>query len=140
MSACIWASVCAVAVRPTGPAATEPSAPNVNLLESSLSMPRALIKSVDDPPIARDPIADRNHSSGFSGIADRLPGAETFANRRRNQLRMHDVIVPRLLGEICAVRHIWETATLSGLTMTDGHVVNCTTQCPRIFDARVLAR
>src|SRR5579859_7816220 len=55
MSACICASVWAVAVRPTGPAATEPSAPSVNLLESSLSAPRALItnmiKSVEEPPI-----------------------------------------------------------------------------------------
>src|SRR5579871_942660 len=55
MSACICASVWAVAVRPTGPAATEASAPSVNLLESSLSAPRAfitsMIKSVSDPPI-----------------------------------------------------------------------------------------
>src|SRR6185436_9073133 len=55
MSACICASVCAVAVRPTGPAATEPSAPNVNLLDSSLSAPRSfmtnMIRSVDDAPI-----------------------------------------------------------------------------------------
>src|SRR6476646_8026909 len=55
MSACNWASVCAVAVRPMGPAATDPSAPSVNLLSSSLSAPRSvmtsMIKSVDDPPI-----------------------------------------------------------------------------------------
>jgi hypothetical protein len=42
-------------VRPTGPAATEPSAPRVNLLSSSLSAPRAfitsMIKSVEEPPI-----------------------------------------------------------------------------------------
>ena len=42
-------------MRPTGPAATEPSAPKVNLLESSLSAPRAfitsMIKSVEEPPI-----------------------------------------------------------------------------------------
>jgi hypothetical protein len=55
ISACICASVWAVAVRPTGPAATEPSAPRVNLLESSFSAPRAfitsMIRSVSEPPI-----------------------------------------------------------------------------------------
>ena len=55
MSAFICTSVWAVAVRPTGPAATEPSAPSVNLLSSSLSAPRALItsmtRSVDETPI-----------------------------------------------------------------------------------------
>jgi hypothetical protein len=53
--ACICASVRAVAVRPTGLAATESSAPTLNWLDSSLSASRSvmtnMIKSVEEPPV-----------------------------------------------------------------------------------------
>ena len=48
MSARICASVCAVAERPTGPAATEASPPNVNLLASDLSPSRRLWLNLSD--------------------------------------------------------------------------------------------
>src|SRR5262249_37736724 len=54
ISADIWASVAAVAPRPTGPAAIEASAPSVTLFESSFSTPRLFIttrtSSVDCTP------------------------------------------------------------------------------------------
>src|SRR5262249_31750320 len=45
-SACIEASVSAVASRPTGPAATEASAPRVNLLDRIPFIPFSLITSM----------------------------------------------------------------------------------------------
>src|SRR6516165_5456111 len=55
MFAVIFASVSEAAVRPTGPAATSPSPPRVNWLDSSLAAPRSLITSittsVSEPPI-----------------------------------------------------------------------------------------
>src|ERR1017187_7554264 len=57
ISAVILASVSALTVLPTGPAATEASAPKVNLSPSSLFMPSRFITSittsVEDPPICR---------------------------------------------------------------------------------------
>src|SRR5437588_4354116 len=55
ISAVKVASVCAVALRPTGPAAAVASAPMVNLLDVSLFIPRSfitnIITSLDDTPI-----------------------------------------------------------------------------------------
>ena len=55
ISACISASVCAAELRPTGPAATAPSAPTVNLLAISFSAPplvnTSMTRSVSTAPI-----------------------------------------------------------------------------------------
>src|SRR5580704_14712630 len=55
ISACSCASVSADDVRPTGPAATDASAPKVNLLASSFFAPGSLFTSmttsVSEPPI-----------------------------------------------------------------------------------------